>query len=78
MSNNINLTKLREAREKKGLSLSQVAKYLCMSKSSVWLHEKNRMAISANTLFEICKLYCITPNDLMITEKGDLHENKNK
>ena len=40
MSNNINLTKLREAREKKGLSLSQVAKYLCMSKSSVWLHEK--------------------------------------
>ncbi|WP_455654232.1 helix-turn-helix domain-containing protein [Phascolarctobacterium sp.] len=70
MNNNINLTKLREAREKKGLSLAQVAKYLDMSKSSVWFHEQNRVAIPANVLFEVCKLYGITPNDLMLTEKG--------
>lgn len=71
-NDSIDLKKLRLARESAGFSLSSAATALRTSKFSVYSYEKNRIAMPASILFRMCKLYGITPNDLMITEKGDV------
>ncbi len=55
---------LREAREKKGLSIDEVAKTLNLSISQIQQYETNQNHTAAS-LATLCKMYYVTPNEIL-------------
>lgn len=49
--------RIKELRERRGLSLSEVATKLKMSKSSIHGYEKGKVRIYWDVLIQLCKIY---------------------
>lgn len=55
---------LKEAREKKGLSLAQAGEKVGRHKASIMRYEQGASRIDMETLSELCQLYGLTIKDL--------------
>ncbi|CCV66441.1 hypothetical protein BN8531420 [Paracholeplasma brassicae] len=59
------MNKLKEFREKKGLSQRDVAKTMNLSQAQYWRLEKDLSLLNTNQIFQLCKLFDCTPNELL-------------
>lgn len=57
--------KLQEWRKRQGFTQQQVADWLGIKLKTYQFYEQNRRKLSLETLFSLCELYLITPNDLL-------------
>lgn len=59
------MNKLKELREKKGLSQRDMAKAMNLSQAQYWRLEKEISLLSAKQIIELSHFFGCTPNDLL-------------
>lgn len=56
--------RMKELRERSGLSLSEVASRLGMSKSSIHAYEKGKARLYWDTMIHLCRIYGVSYDDI--------------
>lgn len=56
---------LKFYRKKNGYNQTQIANYLGICQQNVSLLEKEKIQLTADTIIKLCRLYQITPNELI-------------
>ena len=59
------MNKLKELREKKGLSQRDMAKVMDISQASYWSLEKEKSLLNSRQIILLSKFFGCTPNDLL-------------
>ncbi|MDG0888788.1 helix-turn-helix domain-containing protein [Paracholeplasma manati] len=59
------MTKLRELREKKGVSQRDVAKFMNLTQAAYWSLEKGRSLLNSQQIINLSIYFECTPNDLL-------------
>lgn len=59
------MNKLKDFREKKGISQRDIAKVMGLSQAQYWRLEKGISMLNESQIFELCHFYRCTPNDLL-------------
>lgn len=59
------MNKLRELREKKGVSQRDVAKFMNLTQAAYWSLEKGRSLLNSEQLMNLSIYFGCTPNDIL-------------
>lgn len=59
------MNRMKEYREKFGYSQRDLAVMMNLSQGQYWKLETGKSLLNANQIFQLCKIYNCTPNDIL-------------
>lgn len=62
------MNKMKEYREKFGYSQRDLATMMNLSQGQYWKLETGKSLLNVNQIFQLCKIYNCTPNDILVIQ----------